>query len=53
MTVPRCLLQVWEVAARSGHQVNDSKLAAAAMYVLQVTQANGHWAAEHDTAFIR
>ncbi|BDA46913.1 probable formin-like protein 13 at C-terminar half [Coccomyxa sp. Obi] len=45
-------LQVWEEAAKCGQQVNESKLAAAAMYVLQVTQANGHWAAEHDTAFI-
>lgn len=46
-------VQCWAEAAKSGQRGNDSTLAAVAMYVVQVTQANGLWASEHDTAFIR
>ena len=46
--------QAWAEAARApSTSGSDGALAAAAMYVLQVTQANALWASEHDTAFIR
>jgi len=52
--VMNACLQVWAEAARCGSKRgSDSTLAAAAMYVLQVTQGNALWASEHDTAFIR
>ena len=46
-------MQVWGDAVKGADRSRDPALAAAAMYVLLVTQANPLWASEHDTAFIR
>jgi hypothetical protein len=46
-------LQAWAEAAKATQRHSEGALAAAAMYVVQVTQANALWASEHDSAFVR